>query len=131
MCDQQRLRPVCAYAQTDQSICKSLEYFMNVQLLTEQHLEFLSLKGAAQADLSLHLSKGHIVRNHMSRLICLKQDVGYSCSSETAELHCIMNINNKPQTPAPFPHKKNNNKQTTTTNIQLNQFTAHRCKVWR
>ena len=44
MCDQQRLRPACAYAQSDQILCKSLEYSMNVQLLAEQHLEFLSLK---------------------------------------------------------------------------------------
>ena len=45
MCDQQRLRPACSCAQSDQSLCKSLEYSMNVQLLAEQHLEFLSLKG--------------------------------------------------------------------------------------
>ena len=44
MCDQQRVRPACAYAQSDQSLCKSLEYSMNVQLLAEQHFEFLSLK---------------------------------------------------------------------------------------
>ena len=30
MCDQQRLRPACAYAQSDQSLCKSLEYSMNI-----------------------------------------------------------------------------------------------------
>ena len=34
---------------------------MTVMLLTEHHLEFLSLKGAAYACLSLHLSKCHIV----------------------------------------------------------------------
>ena len=45
MCDQQRLRPACAYAQSDQSLCLSLEYSMIVKLLTERHLEFLSLKG--------------------------------------------------------------------------------------
>ena len=37
------------------------------KLLTE-HLEFLSLKEAAEARLSLHLSKWHIIGNHMSRL---------------------------------------------------------------
>ena len=41
---------------------------MTVKLLTENSLEFLSLKEAAQARLSLHLSKCHIVGNHMSRL---------------------------------------------------------------
>ena len=45
MCDQQSLRSACAYAQSDQSRCKSLEYSMTVKLMTEQHLEFLSLKG--------------------------------------------------------------------------------------
>ena len=39
------LRAACAYAQSDQSLCWSLEYLMTVKLLTEQHLEFLSLKG--------------------------------------------------------------------------------------
>ena len=39
------VRPAKAYAQTDQSLCKSLEYSMNVKLLTEHHLEFLSFKG--------------------------------------------------------------------------------------
>ena len=42
---------------------------MIVKLLTKQHLECLSLKGAAQARLSLHLSRYHIVGNHISRLI--------------------------------------------------------------
>ena len=45
MCDPQRLRPACAYVQSDQSLCYSLEYSMTVKLLTEQRLEFLSLKG--------------------------------------------------------------------------------------
>ena len=44
MCDQQRLRPACAYAQTDQSLCWSLKYYMTVKLLTESHWRFLSLK---------------------------------------------------------------------------------------
>ena len=38
---------------------------MSVKLLTEHQLEFLSLQEAAQARLSLHLSKFHIVGNHM------------------------------------------------------------------
>ena len=42
---------------------------MIVNLLTEHHLEFLSLKEAAQARLSLHLSNCHIVGNHVPRLI--------------------------------------------------------------
>ena len=42
---------------------------MSIKLLTEHNLEFLSLKEAAQAPLSLHLSKRDIVGNHVSRLI--------------------------------------------------------------
>ena len=45
MCDQARLRLACAYAQSDQSICLSLEYSMTVKLLTEHHFGLLSLKG--------------------------------------------------------------------------------------
>ena len=44
-CTQQRLWPACAYAQSDQSICWSLEYSMSLKLLTEHHLESLSLNG--------------------------------------------------------------------------------------
>ena len=61
---------VSAYAQTDQSLCMSIEYSMTIKLLTEYHLEFVSLTEAAQARLSLHLSKCHIVGNRVSRLIC-------------------------------------------------------------
>ena len=45
MCDQQSFRSAWAYAQSDQSLCLSLDYSMIVKLLTEHHLEFLSLKG--------------------------------------------------------------------------------------
>ena len=39
---------------------------MSVKLLTEQHLEFSAKKEAAQARLSLHLSKCHIVGDHVT-----------------------------------------------------------------
>ena len=68
MWDQQRLKPACAYAQTDQSLYWSLKYSMTVKLLAEHQLRFLSLMEAAQARLNLNLSKCHIVGNHMSRL---------------------------------------------------------------
>ena len=35
-------KSACAYAQSDQSLCSSLEHSMSVKLLTKQHLEFLS-----------------------------------------------------------------------------------------
>ena len=71
MYDQQSLRPACAYAQSDQSLCSSLEYSMSAKLLIRHLLEVLSLKEAAEARLSLHLSKCHIVGNHMLRLTCV------------------------------------------------------------
>ena len=45
ICDKQRLRSACAYAQSDRSLYWSLEYSMFVKLLTEHQLEFLILKG--------------------------------------------------------------------------------------
>ena len=48
MYDQQSLRSACAYAQSDQRPCQSLEYSMIVKLPTEHHLEFLSLKGGCR-----------------------------------------------------------------------------------
>ena len=44
LCDQRSLRSACAYAQSYQSLCKYLEYSMSVKLLTENNMEFLSLK---------------------------------------------------------------------------------------
>ena len=69
MCDHQSLRSACAYAQSDKSLCSSLEHSTGDKLLAEHHLELLTLNETAQARRSLHLSKWHIVRNHMSRLI--------------------------------------------------------------
>ena len=37
MCDKQRLRPACAYAQTDQSLWQLLKYSLTFKLLTEHH----------------------------------------------------------------------------------------------
>ena len=65
MCDQQRLRPVCAYAQSDQSLCLSIEYSMNVKLLTEHHLEFLSLKGFCTGSTeSIHVKIPNCWKSH-------------------------------------------------------------------
>ena len=50
-----------------------------VELLIEQHLKYLSLKAAAQARLSLHLSKCYIVVNHMSRLIHVSMTLTFEC----------------------------------------------------
>ena len=67
MCDQQRLIPSCIYAQSDQSLCSSLEYSLTVKLLTEQHLEFLSLKGGCTSlSESIHVKMSHCLKSHVA-----------------------------------------------------------------
>ena len=68
-----------AYAQSGQSLCKSLEYSMSVNLLTKQHLKFLSLKvgctGSSESTL-VKMTFCHIVGNRMLRLItCISKAV--------------------------------------------------------
>ena len=45
VCATSKASDQCVYAQSDQSLCKSLEYSMTVKPLTEHHLVFLSFKG--------------------------------------------------------------------------------------
>ena len=66
MCDQQSLRSACAYAQSDESLCLSLEYSMTVKLLTEHHLEFLSLTGGCTGSYESTLVKmPHCWKSHV------------------------------------------------------------------
>ena len=67
MCDQQSLRSACAYAQSDQNLCLSLEYSTRVKLLTEHHLEFLSLKGGCTgASESTRAIMPHCWKSHVT-----------------------------------------------------------------
>ena len=59
---------------------------MTVKLLTEKHLEILSLKGGCTGGLSLHLSKCHIVGNHVSRLNYV--NVQYCKQCRLGEMSC-------------------------------------------
>ena len=55
-----------AYAQSDQSLCQSLAYFTTVKLLTEHHLEFLSLKGGGIGSYESTLIKmPHCLKSHV------------------------------------------------------------------
>ena len=71
MCDQQSLRSACAYAQSDQSLCLSLEYSMIVKLLTEHDLKFLSLKGGCiGSSESTHIKMPHCWKSrHSSNIL--------------------------------------------------------------
>ena len=56
-----------AYAQSDQSLCLSLEYSMTVKLLTEHHLEFLHLKGGCTGSTeSTHVKMPHYWKSHVT-----------------------------------------------------------------
>ena len=67
MCDQQSLRSACAYAQSDQSLYKWLEYSMSVKLLTEHLLEVLSLKGGCTCSSEWTLVKmPHCWKSHVT-----------------------------------------------------------------
>ena len=68
-----RLRPACAYAQTDQSLCKSLEYSMNIKLVTKHHLEVVSLKEGRIGSLESTLVKmPHCWKSRVTaKMICM------------------------------------------------------------
>ena len=67
MCEQQRLRPACAYAQSVQILCLSFEYSMNLKLLTEKHLDFLSLIGSCTGSSEYALVKmPHWWKSHVT-----------------------------------------------------------------
>ena len=98
MCDQQRLRPACAYAQADQSICWSLKYSMSVKLLTEHHLEFLTLKrGCTGSSESTLVKMPHCWKPHVATQIlyseCLKEM--YLCDESFKENAKISNQYNQ------------------------------------
>ena len=86
MCDQQNLRPACAYAQSDQSLCLSLEYSMSVKLLTEHHLEMLSLNGGCTGSSESTLVKMlHCWKSYFVAQIYIGRDV----SSWTMSTLCL------------------------------------------
>ena len=59
-------------AQSDQNLCYSLEYSMSVKLLTEQHLEFLSLKGGCTGcSESIYVKMSHCWKSHVAAQIIL------------------------------------------------------------
>ena len=68
---QQSLRSACAYAQSDQSLCLSLEYSMIVKLLTKHPLEFLRLKGGCTGSSeSTHVKIPHCWKSHVTAQLC-------------------------------------------------------------
>ena len=73
MCDQLSLRSACAYAQSDQSLCLSLEFSMSVKLLTEHHLEFLSLKrGCTGLSESTLVKMPNCMKSRVTAQLCIE-----------------------------------------------------------
>ena len=57
---------LCAYGQSDQSLCWLLEYFMTLRLLAEHHLVFLNLKGGCTGSSESTLVKmPHCLKSHV------------------------------------------------------------------
>ena len=72
MCNQQRLRPACAYAESDQSLCLSVEFSMSVKLLAEYHLEFISSKGGCTGSSeSILVKMPHCWKSYGAAQICV------------------------------------------------------------
>ena len=73
-CSDQPVRIACAYAQSDQSICKPFAYFTTVKLLAEHHLEFLSLNGGCTGSSETtfvkmpHCWKSHVTAHFANRV---------------------------------------------------------------
>ena len=92
MCDQQRLRSACAYAQSDQSLCLLLEYSTTVKLLTEHHLEFLRLKGGCTGSSESTLIKiPHCWKSNVTAKLASAQDFGtYHVCTNASNACCPM-----------------------------------------
>ena len=70
MCDKQSLRSACAYVQSDQSLCYSLEYSVSVKLLTDHRLEFLSIKvGCTGSSESTLVKMPHCLKSYVAAKI--------------------------------------------------------------
>ena len=86
MCDLQSLRSACAYAQSDQSLCSSLEYSMTAKLLTKHQSEFLCLTGGytglSESTLvkMLHCWKSHVAA-HINLTLSMLGIVSWSSAN--------------------------------------------------
>ena len=70
ICNQQSLRPAGTFTQSHQSLCLSLDYSMSVKILTEHHLELLSLKGGSKCSSETTLVKElHCWKSHVTARI--------------------------------------------------------------
>ena len=93
MCDQQSLRSAWHMRSLVRAFASRLDilWLFSYWLNTIWSYLHVAWKEAAQARLSLHMSKYHIVGNHMSRLVCVPQLVRF------VEMHkIVVNRHRKP-----------------------------------
>ena len=93
MCDQQSPRSDCAHAQSDQSLCLSLDYSMNVKLLNEHNLEFLSIKGGGTGSSESSLVKmPHCCKTCLKRPLKIRPKIGFQdrLSLNAGQKYCRM-----------------------------------------
>ena len=77
------LMKVESIAQSDQSLCKSLEYSMSGWLLTEHHLEFLRLKGGCAGSSESTLVKmPYCLKSHATANIFLSKTMIQACGPD-------------------------------------------------
>ena len=101
MCNQQRPRPACAYAQSDQSLCLSLEYSMTLKLLTKHYFEFLTLPGDSMGSSGSTLVKmPHCWKSHVTaHLMILDGQTGrktlQQCKTISLPLDALIKVINK------------------------------------
>ena len=97
MCDQQSLRSVCPYGQSDQSICLSLEYSISVKLPTGHHLIFLSITGGCTGSSESTLVKiPHCWRSHVAANMYfsfINTSVWHENSNRRVQIHPSMHSN--------------------------------------
>ena len=98
MCDQQSLRPACAYAQSDHNLRYSLDYSISVKQVTEHHVEFPNLKGGCTG-----LAESTLVKNATLLEISCRGSIMYLIGSEWLSLlasrkiiQCHYKIGTKP-----------------------------------
>ena len=114
---------ICAYAQSDQSLCLSLEYSLTVKLLTEHHLEFLSLKGCCTGlSKSALVNIPHCWKSHAAAYFKLT----YICAPDLLNLLNLLRISDemlsKPHILPPFPNSFNNFNKYMSTHLRFSIY---------
>ena len=70
MCDQQMLKPACAYAQSDQSLCLLLEYSTN-----RTAFEVFKLTILGNKHIHMYLVLSHYVENNKKPMMAMKAKI--------------------------------------------------------